>query len=141
LTGETVTIYVDGAARGNPGPAGAGIMLKEGGQTVKTAYKYLGDATNNVAEYSAFIAGLQEAIALGYKNVKIHLDSELVVQQLNGDYRVKNSNIRPLFEKAVKLINGFDSVEIIKIDRKDNREADKLANKAINLSGLNKQIG
>ena len=116
-------------------------MIKEGGKTVKTAYKYLGDATNNIAEYSALISGLQEAIALGYKNIELHLDSELVAQQLSGDYRVRNGNIRPLFEKAIALINNFAEVKIIKIDREDNKEADRLANKAINLSGLSKQIG
>ena len=137
----TVSIYIDGAARGNPGPAGAGVVIKEGGKTVKTAYKYLGDATNNIAEYSALISGLQEAIALGYKNIELHLDSELVAQQLSGDYRVRNGNIRPLFEKAIALINNFAEVKIIKIDREDNKEADRLANKAINLSGLSKQIG
>lgn len=141
LSKETVSIYIDGAARGNPGPAGAGIILKEGEKTIKSTYKYLGEATNNVAEYSALIAGLQEAITLGYKNVKLYVDSELVAQQLKGDYKVKNSNIKTLFDKAILLINGFENLEIIKIDRENNKEADKLANKAINLSGLNKQIG
>jgi len=141
LSQKSVSIYVDGAARGNPGPAGGGIVLKEGSKTIKTIYKYLGDTTNNVAEYSALIYGLQEAVALGYKDAKLYLDSELVVQQLRGDYRVKNSNIRPLFEKAIALINNFGNIKIIKIDRTENKEADKLANKAINLSGLNKQIG
>lgn len=138
---ESVSIYIDGAARGNPGPAGAGIVLKEGIKTIRTIYKYLGDTTNNIAEYSALISGLQEAIALGYKNAKLYLDSELVVQQLKGDFRVKNSNIRSVFNKAIALINNFNNIKIIKIDRRDNKEADKLANKAINLSGLNKQIG
>jgi ribonuclease HI len=141
LTQDSVSIYIDGAARGNPGPAGAGIVLKEDGKTIKAAYKYLGDTTNNIAEYSAVISGLQEAVALGYKNVKLYLDSELVAQQLKGDYRVKNRNIKPLFEKAIALINNFENIKIVRIDRLDNKEADKLANKAINLSGLNKQIG
>ena len=141
MSQDTVSVYVDGAARGNPGPAGAGVVLKEGNKTVKTAYKYLGDTTNNIAEYSALIAGLQEATILGYKNIEINLDSELVAKQLRGDYRVKNSNIKPLFEKAAALINNFTNIKIIRIDRSDNKEADKLANKAINLSGLNKQIG
>jgi ribonuclease HI len=138
---KSVSIYIDGAARGNPGPAGAGVVLKEGAKTVKMLYKYIGDTTNNIAEYSAVISGLQEAIALGYINVRLYLDSELVAQQLKGDYRVKNSNIKPLFEKVIKLINNFEDIKIIKIDRSDNKEADRLANKAINLSGLNKQVG
>ena len=138
---DSVSIYVDGAARGNPGPAGAGIVLKEGGKTIKSTHKYLGDATNNIAEYSALISGLQEAAALGYKKVEIYLDSELVANQLKGEYRVKNNNIRPLFDKAIALINSFTGIKIVKIDRELNKEADKLANKAINLSGLNKHIG
>ena len=141
MSQKSVSVYIDGAARGNPGPAGAGILLKEGDKIIKEAYKYLGDTTNNVAEYSAVISGLQEAIALGYKKVELKVDSELVAQQLRGDYRVKNSNIKPLFDKAIALINNLENVKIIKIDRSDNKEADKLANKAINLSGLNKQIG
>ena len=138
---EAVSLYIDGAARGNPGPAGAGVVLKEGNKTIKTIYKFLGDTTNNIAEYSALISGLQEAITLGYKNVELYLDSELVVQQLKGDYKVKNSNIKLLFEKAIMLMNSFENIKIIKIERSNNKEADKLANKAINLSGLNKPIG
>ncbi len=141
MSHDPVLIYIDGAARGNPGPAGAGIVLKQGGKIIKSLYKYLGDATNNVAEYSALISGLQEAIALGYKNAEIYLDSELVAQQIKGDYRVKDANMKTLFDRAVSLINGFENVKIIKIERRQNTEADKLANKAINLSGLNKQIG
>ena len=136
-----LSIYVDGAARGNPGPAGTGVVLKENDKTIKAIHKYLGEATNNVAEYSAVIFGLQEATALGYKNIALHLDSELVAQQLRGEYRVKNSSIKTLFDKAISLINYFDNIAIKKIDRVDNKEADKLANKAINLSGLSKQIG
>lgn len=129
-------IYIDGAARGNPGPAGAGVVLKEGGKIVREIHKYLGDTTNNVAEYSAAILGLSEAAALGYKNVVLHMDSELVSQQLKGEYRVKDANMKVLFEKVIALVNSFDSVRIVKIDRENNKEADKLANKAINLSGI-----
>ena len=141
MSRQSISLYVDGAARGNPGPAGAGIVIKEGNKTIKEIHKYLGDTTNNIAEYSALISGLEEAITLGYKNIKLYLDSELVAQQLRGDYRVKNSNIKLLFEKAITFINKLDDFKIIKIDRSDNKEADKLANKAINLAGLNKQIG
>ena len=136
-----ISIYIDGAARGNPGPAGAGIVLKEGETMIKEIHKYLGETTNNVAEYSAAIYGLEAAIALGYKNAALYLDSELVAQQLKGEYRVKDGNMKILFEKAIALINNFDSVKIVKIDRENNKEADKMANKAINLKGLTKQIG
>lgn len=132
-----ISVYIDGAARGNPGPAGAGIVLKEGETTIKEIYKYLGEATNNVAEYSAVICGLEAAIALGCKNAALYLDSELVAQQLKGEYRVKDGNMKTLFEKAVSLINNFDSVKIVKIGRESNKEADRMANKAINLKGLN----
>ena len=136
-----VSIYVDGAARGNPGPAGSGVVLKEKGTVLKTFFKYIGEATNNVAEYNALIFGLQEALQMGYEHAEVCLDSELVAQQLKGEFRVKNANIKPLFQKAITLINNFSSLKIVKIAREDNGEADKLANKAINLSGLNKQIG
>jgi ribonuclease HI len=141
LSQGLLSIYIDGAARGNPGPAGAGVVLKENDKTIKVIHKYLGEATNNVAEYSAAIFGLQEAKALGYRNITLNLDSELVAQQLRGEYRVKNSSIKTLFDKAISLINNFDSITIKKIDRANNKEADRLANKAINLSGLSKQIG
>ncbi len=131
-----VAIYVDGAARGNPGPAGAGVLLKDGGAAVVEACKYLGETTNNAAEYGAVILGLREASVLGYKNVTLHMDSELVSRQLRGEYRVKDKNMKALFDKTIALMNGFDGVKIVKIDRENNREADKLANKAINLSGL-----
>jgi ribonuclease HI len=131
-----ISIYIDGAARGNPGPAGIGILLKDNEAPVKEIYKYIGEATNNIAEYSAAICGLQEAISLGFTKIALHLDSELVALQLKGEYRVKDASIKALFEKAIALINSFESVRIVKIDRENNKEADKLANKAINLSGL-----
>jgi ribonuclease HI len=136
-TSTELLIYTDGAARGNPGPAGAGVLLKEGDKAVKTIHKYLGETTNNVAEYSAAIFGLQQAIELGYKNVALYMDSELVARQLKGEYRVKDENMKALFNKVISLINSFDNVRIVKIDREENKEADKLANKAINLAGLN----
>ncbi|MDD5681152.1 MAG: ribonuclease HI family protein, partial [Candidatus Omnitrophica bacterium] len=99
-SGSELSIYIDGAARGNPGPAGAGALLVDGDKTVKAIHKYLGETTNNVAEYSAAIFGLQEAVALGYKNVTLYMDSELVSQQLKGEYRVKDANMKALFEKV-----------------------------------------
>jgi len=135
-------LYIDGAARGNPGPAGIGVLfLDETKKKIKEFYKYIGNTTNNVAEYNALIYGLQEALILGAKELVLNLDSELVVKQIKGEYRVKNANLKPLFEQAVHLINGFKKVEVIHIDRKENKEADKLANKAINLSDLRGQVG
>jgi len=134
-------IYIDGAARGNPGPAGIGVVIQdEKRKRIKDYYKYLGEATNNIAEYNALIYALQEAHMLGSKDVKVHLDSELVVKQVKGEFRVKNEKIKPLFEQAIHLINGFDKIELKHIDRSLNKEADRLANKAINLSGLKTRI-
>ncbi len=134
-------IYIDGAARGNPGPAGIGVViLDDKKKKVKDYYKYLGKATNNIAEYNALVYALQEAHMLDAKEIILYTDSELVAKQLKGEFRVKNANIKPLFEQAVHLINGFKRVEIREIDRSLNKEADKLANKAINLSGLNTKI-
>ena len=139
---KRIHIYVDGAARGNPGPAGVGVVLYNNDKKrIKDFYKYLGKATNNVAEYNALIYGLQEALKEGAKEVVVNLDSELVAQQLRGEYRVRNANIRPLFEQAVHLMDCFNKVEVHHIDRTENKEADKLANKAINLSSFRGQIG
>ena len=141
MSTQKVLIYIDGAARGNPGPAGIGVLiLDENRNKIKEYCKSLGKATNNVAEYSALIYALQEVHMLGFKEVIVHMDSELVAKQLKGEFRVKNASLKPLFEQAVHLINGLDKIEIKHIDRSLNKEADKLANRAINLSGLNTNI-
>jgi len=138
---KRLRIYIDGASRGNPGPAGIGVVLmNEKKETVKEYFKYLGVMTNNSAEYHALVYALQEAHMMGAKEVTINMDSELVAKQLKGEFRVKNDNIRSLFDQAVHLINGLDKVEIIHIDRSLNKEADKLANKAINLADLQTKI-
>ena len=127
-------LFVDGGARGNPGPAGIGIVI-EGTKNVDFG-KYIGETTNNIAEYTGVVYGLQEALMLRADDVELRLDSELVVQQLSGEYRVKNINIKPLFEQALHLIKGFKKFEIVHIKREENKQADKLVNKAINLGGL-----
>lgn len=138
---KRLLIYIDGGARGNPGPAGIGVVIfDENKKRIKDFHKYIGVATNNVAEYSAFIYALQEAHMLGVKDVVLHMDSELVAKQLKGEFKVKNKNIKPLFEQAVHLINGLEKIEVKRIDRSLNKEADRLANKAINLSGLQTKI-
>ena len=134
-------IYIDGASRGNPGPAGAGVVIfDEDKNKVKDYSKYLGETTNNVAEYNALIYALTEAHMLGSKHIVLHTDSELVAKQLKGEFRVKDSKIKPIFEQALHLINGFEKIEIKLIERSLNKEADRLANKAINLSGLKTDI-
>ncbi|MDD5450240.1 MAG: ribonuclease HI family protein [Candidatus Omnitrophica bacterium] len=136
-----VEMFIDGAARGNPGPAGVGVVIKdENKKTIKEFYKYIGTATNNIAEYNALVYGLQEAHMLGAEEVVLNLDSELVAQQLKGEFRVKDPGIKSLFDQAVHLINGLKKFEIIQIGREKNKEADKLANKAINLSDLKRPV-
>lgn len=134
---KKLTLYVDGGSRGNPGPSGIGVVILDSkGKRVKEFKKYIGIATNNIAEYNAVIYGLQEALIEKGTEIELNLDSELVAQQLKGEYKVKNSNIKPLFEQALHLISGFKKVDIRHIDRAKNKEADKLVNKAINLGGL-----
>lgn len=134
---KKLLLYVDGGARGNPGPAGIGIVMQdENRKTVKEFNKYIGVTTNNIAEYNAVIYGLQEALMQKADEIELNLDSELVAQQLRGEYRVKNANIKPLFEQALHLLSGFKKFAIKHIDRSENKEADKLVNKAINLGGL-----
>jgi len=137
LKNKSIEIYVDGGARGNPGPAGVGVLILDGaGKKIKDISKYIGEATNNVAEYSALLYGLEEALILRADELKINLDSELVVKQLNGEYRVKDVNLRPLFERALNMLKSFKNFELNHIDRSKNKEADKLVNRAINLASL-----
>jgi len=136
LKNKRLTIYTDGASRGNPGPAGIGVVILEGKKKIKEMSKYLGEATNNIAEYSAVIFALEEALALKADEVVIRVDSELVAKQLNGEYKVKDANIRKLFEKVLGILRIFSRFEVQHIGRDGNKDADKLANKAINLSSL-----
>jgi len=134
---KKLVLFVDGGSRGNPGPAGIGVViLDENRKTVKEFKKFLGVTTNNIAEYNAVIYGLQEALMLKADEADLNVDSELVAEQLRGEYRVKNANIKPLFEQALHLISGFKKVNINHIKREENKHADKLANKAMNLGGL-----
>lgn len=136
MKNKKLSIFSDGASRGNPGPAGVGVVIKDGRKKVKELYKFLGDTTNNVAEYNALILGLSEAVALKADEIVVNLDSELVVRQLNGEYKVKDGDIKKLFEIALSILKNFKHFEIRHIGREKNKEADVLANKAINLSSL-----
>jgi len=134
---KTLDVYTDGGSRGNPGPSGIGVVIFDHSKKkIKEFNKFIGHATNNIAEYSALIYGLQEALFLKADEVNLYLDSELASQQLKGEYRVKNPEIKKLFEQALHLISGFKKVAIINIPREKNKDADKLVNKAINLGGL-----
>ena len=129
---ETITIRFDGGSRGNPGPAGIGVVvLAKDNTPLVTLGRFIGRATNNVAEYKALIMGLEEAKKLGAKKVLIRGDSELIVRQMNGEYRVKNADLRPLYERAQDLMNEFDEARIEHNYRNDNSLADKLANLAM----------
>ncbi len=124
-------IYTDGASRNNPGEAGAGVFILRDNEPVAKIARYLGTTTNNIAEYTAAIIGLEHAVKLGASRVKLIADSELLVKQLNGQYRVKNEGLKPLHAKAKELIARIGSVEVQYTPRERNREADALANKAI----------
>ena len=127
-----LTINTDGAARGNPGPAAIGVVIKDdSGKTLWRLGRPLGRATNNVAEYEALIAGLEKARDLGAATVTVHADSELVIRQMGGTYKVKSPNMKPLHARAKALADGFESCELRHVAREDNSEADALANEAL----------
>ena len=131
-TAKKVLIFIDGASRGNPGPAGIGVVIKdEAKNSVRKLYKYIGETTNNIAEYTALVYALQEALILRCEAAVINSDSELLIKQLNGEYRIKNENIRQLFQQYLHLKTGFKEINLNLIARKDNSEADKLANRAL----------
>ena len=137
---ELVT-FTDGGARGNPGPAGIGVViyLNENAGTLdvekmvvlKKIKKYIGEATNNVAEYTALIVALEAALEFDIKNVKCVLDSELVVKQLNGEYKIKEPTLQGLAQKVKALARGFESVKFSHVRREKNKLADQLVNQAM----------
>lgn len=129
---DRITAYVDGGARGNPGPAGYGVRLEdERGAVVAVLHQAIGTATNNVAEYRGLIAALTYARDHGYRVVRIRSDSELIVKQMRGEYRVKHPGLKPLHEQARSLAQGFDRVTFEHVRREQNAEADRLANLAM----------
>jgi ribonuclease HI len=125
-------LMVDGAARGNPGDAGCGaVILDRNGTVVKELSRYLGHATNNVAEYEGLLMGLEALLRLGKKRIRVQSDSQLLVRQLNGEYRVKDEKLKALFQKAMSLLRQFDAYRILHVPRELNKLADRLANKGI----------
>ena len=122
----------DGASRGNPGPAACAVIISDqDGEELLRRAKLLGVTTNNVAEYHGVHLALELMKQLGARDVALKLDSELVVRQLNGEYRVKHPSLRPLFQKARSLMDEFSSVDITHIPREDNKAVDRLANDAL----------
>jgi len=134
LESSFAIVFADGGSRGNPGPAGAGAVIKSGtahGEIVAELSEYLGRETNNVAEYSALILGLKRALELGFTEVEVRMDSELVVKQVKGDYKVKNEKLEGYYMEAIFLAGKFKRFNIVHIRREQNKEADKLANAAM----------
>jgi ribonuclease HI len=129
-------LYCDGASRGNPGAAGAGAVLYDAhGGEVAGVYKFLGHATNNEAEYTGAIIGIEKAIALGARRVAIRADSQLMVRQLTGEYRVKAAHLRPLHQRVMVLLSKLEGWEAEHVPREKNARADALANEAIDRAG------
>jgi ribonuclease HI len=130
---KTLRVFTDGAARGNPGMAGIGVVIEdEHGVRLPDRYRYIDIATNNVAEYKALIEGMQAAVALTPDRIEIYLDSEVVVEQMNGRYKVRDPGLKQLFLQAKNLRDTFGGDVVIKhIGRERNRGADALANRAI----------
>ncbi|MFP3938340.1 MAG: ribonuclease HI family protein [Phycisphaerae bacterium] len=130
-----VRLEVDGGSRGNPGPAGAGVVVRDDsdGQVLQEFGIFLGKATNNVAEYRGLLAGLQRAAELGAHEVEVVSDSELLVRQMTGQYRVRNKGLLELYEQAQQFVGRFKKCSFRHVRREQNTAADRLANQAMNL--------
>jgi probable phosphoglycerate mutase len=127
-----IVAYIDGGARGNPGPAGYGVRIEgDDGALLNEFHAYIGNSTNNVAEYNALLAALGYAREHGHRSVRIKSDSELLVKQMRGEYRVKHPGLQPLYQQACALAEGFDRVTYEHVRREQNRDADRLANLAM----------
>jgi len=132
-----VTLFADGGSRGNPGPSAFGVVIyDEHGTVIREIAEFIGIGTNNVAEWSGLIAGLAAALELGATDVAVRLDSELVVRQLSGQYRVKDAKLIPLAAQARSLLRRFHSADIAHVRRKENAAADALANQALDANAV-----
>lgn len=129
---KNLQIFVDGASRGNPGPSSIGVLILDSeGQTVKTLSESIGVATNNIAEYSALIYALQEALSLGANRVAVKTDSQLMARQYSGEYQVKEPHVKILHRIVKRLAAYFEQCLVTHIPREENKEADRLANRAL----------
>ncbi len=134
MADETFQLEFDGGSRGNPGPAGVGVVIRAADGTVLSALgRHIGRATNNVAEYTALITAMTEAKKLGARKIDIRGDSELVIKQMRGEYKVKNPDMRRMYDQAIELFESFDSASISHNLRHHNELADELVNKALDL--------
>lgn len=128
----TLNIFIDGASRGNPGPASVGVVLQDaGGKTVKEYHRYIGEETNNVAEYTALLDALKLALESGATRVKVHSDSQLLVRQVGGQYRIKNSRLFGFVMEIQRLRARLAAFELVHVPRELNKRADRLANMAL----------
>ena len=136
--GLRLLIHTDGAARGNPGPAGAGAALRDAadGSLVSELAIFLGERTNNYAEWTAVALALEEAKLLGASRVDLRMDSELVARQISGIYRVKHPDLKPIHAQVMALLAGFDGYTVGHVPRELNKEADRLSNVAIDQRSL-----
>jgi ribonuclease HI len=132
-------IFIDGASKGNPGPSGIGVVISKDGRVIKNISSFIGNTTNNVAEYTALIYALQEALILKAEKLKINTDSQLLQRQIKGLYKIKNANILGLYNQARRLLAAFAEVELNNISRENNRGADRLATQAIQ-QAVNKRL-
>lgn len=123
-----ITAFIDGGARGNPGPAGYGVHIERPDGSIVELHGGLGIATNNVAEYNGLLAALRWAVDHGERVVRIKADSELLVKQMRGEYRVKNAGLQPLFAQARSLVNQLERVTFEHVRREQNKNADRLSN-------------
>ncbi|MBU1018236.1 ribonuclease HI family protein [Patescibacteria group bacterium] len=132
MNAETIEVYVDGGSRGNPGLAGGGFVVFRGGENVLQGSEFYGEKTNNQSEYLALRTALREVYSR-FPDLKIHcfMDSQLVVEQMNGNYKVKSANVRPLFDEVQRIVGQFKTFTIEHIERAQNSLADELANEAM----------
>lgn len=129
---KKLIINTDGGARGNPGPAGTGVVIRaDSGEIIYRHGGYIGTATNNVAEYKALIKALEEAVNLGGTDLQINMDSELIVRQMLGVYKIKEPGLQVLAQEVFKLKNNFKSVNFTHVRREFNKDADAMVNEAI----------
>lgn len=124
-------LFADGGSRGNPGPAASGAVLFKNGEEVGRAGKFLGDTTNNVAEYTAIIIGLELALSEGVTELEVNLDSQLAVRQLIGEYKIKAEHIKPLAARVLELAAKFEKITFNHVKREFNKEADAIVNEVL----------
>jgi ribonuclease HI len=132
---ERVVVHVDGGARGNPGPAAVAAVVQSGDSVLAEDAEFIGEATNNVAEYRALLLGLSLARSLGAREVEVVNDSELVARQIGGQYKVKNPGLRPLWQEAMDALRSFDRWSVKNVPRAQNARADELVNRALDQAG------